>query len=1689
MAVSTNITSAAPYYDDFNTSGNDDKNYLRILFKPGVAVQTRELNQLQTAIQAQIDKFGSHVFQTNSRVLEGELSVSKVFSIDVTMASAYQTDANITANVLNKTISNADDSIEAKVIGFKNITGTSYKLFLRYTKSSDASNPTSLTAFTAPSYTKTFSANTAIDISGTNVGTITAIGNAVEYKINAGVYFTKGAFVRNEAQTIYIDLGATRIDYNGTPILQVSEKTVDALEDTSLLDNASGTINRGAPGADRYAINLNLKLLTDNATILGIDSNSDAIAQTGFSGDAIKLGDIQNGNVIEPLNYLYSEIGETMALRTFEESGNYALRPFQIDIREHLNNGTNRGRYITGGNSAKLAVEIEPSVAYVQGKRVELVNKKTVEMNKGRDTYSGLFGTSETISFQARKGNFIQGSSITGIPDSSATYELYSDASRIDSPAAATNNKIGTLKVSSVTYTGSLYNAYVNNISMDAGFELSDAKYLTEDSSPTNFEFSLNAGSKLGGFVLQETQHNTNIFPIGRQGIRDVTDLVYTVRAKTLSDYTGVSGTTKTFDKDNAQITSTHRFFSSDNNDYIVIDKATGLQIPLSSTVAPSLSASDATTGGFEEVTLTFASSQSSVDLQMIYSAKVAGTSITDGQKNFGGNETFAQASVTSITKNQRFNLNADIDVFEIVSVTHGSIDLTSDFVLDPGRTATDYNISHAVYVGETRTFSSGTLTITYKRFVHASTSGPFNVESYNINGLGTSNTAGTAVEYIDIPADGASNILTVADAIDFRGVDVSVDPNSTITAKVDYFLPRQDRIIIDKNGDVAIVSGISEIDPELPPQPQGSLLLYNLDIPPYTFRPSDVVITPFRNKRYTMKDIGRLEDRIKTLEYYTSLSMLERDAEGRQIFDNDGLRFNNGVLVDAFNGHGIGNATDSGYKCAIDPINSFLRPSYTQDNIGQFMGGPAGRTPADADVVGSRQAEPGLRLPAQTKFNLIDQPFASTAINVNPFDVAAFRGTIELTPSSDEWKSTERRPDVITNFDNNLDQLINVFNENEALGTIWNEWETNWTGRSRVGRSQGVTNNTGSGGAYIRTDFIQKTGERTRDGIRLNVDSNAVETDLGDRIVDVSFVPFIRSREVYFKGTGFKPNTRLIPFFDGVNIDIYTRSATSAEFETNTFADLGTRPSFEPFLNNSPSGISSSDVSGSIGITSDASGEVYGFFVIPNNNQLRFRTGERVFKLIDSTDVDDPNASTFSTAIYTAQGLINTVERNIISSRQLEITQDRISDRESIQEIEAKTVTYNDPLAQSFIIGEYKQGVMLRDIDLYFNAVDNDLPVSIHLVTVENGIPTQKIIPFSRVTKTATQMANQGSATASIATNFRFSQPIYLAFGQEYAIIVTSNSVGYTLWHSRVGGTDVNTGAVITKNPYAGVSFKSQNASTWTADQETDFKMTLRCVEFSETVSTAYSLTSILPQNRIGQAINDSPGSALNSHGMFLIAQDTRPQGTSVSYSLNVNDGTNNETYSVTPGKFVYFDNVSGGFNIDAASEVELTATLSSTNKYLTPTIDLDRLSLVSVTNVINNLSTDETNKNHGLANARYITKTVKLNNASTALDVYLGVNRPAGTDVKVYAQFNNPSNADETSPQSLNYVELQSNPIPINNSFDQYPEVNFRFSFTDDLTLGIEEFTEFKVKIVMLSSDLAKVPSCRELRCIATV
>ena len=78
MSLNTNF-NVNPYYDDFD----EDKKFLRLLFKPGYAVQARELTQLQTLLQNQISKFGDHIFRDGSLVFGGLTSLNRTSYVRV----------------------------------------------------------------------------------------------------------------------------------------------------------------------------------------------------------------------------------------------------------------------------------------------------------------------------------------------------------------------------------------------------------------------------------------------------------------------------------------------------------------------------------------------------------------------------------------------------------------------------------------------------------------------------------------------------------------------------------------------------------------------------------------------------------------------------------------------------------------------------------------------------------------------------------------------------------------------------------------------------------------------------------------------------------------------------------------------------------------------------------------------------------------------------------------------------------------------------------------------------------------------------------------------------------------------------------------------------------------------------------------------------------------------------------------------------------------------------------------------------------------------------------------------------------------------------------------------------------------------------------------------------------------------
>jgi hypothetical protein len=821
-------------------------------------------------------------------------------------------------------------------------------------------------------------------------------------------------------------------------------------------------------------------------------------------------------------------------------------------------------------------------------------------------------------------------------------------------------------------------------------------------------------------------------------------------------------------------------------------------------------------------------------------------------------------------------------------AATISDTDITSRFDLDTGQRDNYYDIGR-LKLKEGEIVPTGRLLVNFDYFSHGS-GDYFDVDSY----------AGV-VDYEDIPSYTSvttGKVFQLRDVLDFRPrVDDASTINSGIqdrsfdgtgastidvikfdtdvTSDFEYYLQRVDKIFLDKEGNFKVLKGASAITPDIPGTLDNAMHIYTLFLPAYTLDVADVGIEVIDNRRYTMRDIGRLEKRIENVEYYTQLSLLEQSAQSLQIQDADGFdRFKNGFIVDNFTGHNIGDAGNNDYKVAIDYAKGEMRPTFNEDAISLIERDDDGTAIVAADRSDSNYQKTGdlITLP-YTESTLIDQPYASKTVNVNPFGIFTWIGSIALTPPSDEWKETERAPElVINNDDGSWDTLVkqsgNPNLQSVELGTVWNEWQNHWTGVSTSNTTETYKQRGGHGWRVMQRDIevTKKTGTRTRTGIRQVLVPKTVTQNVGDKILSIAFVPFIRSRTLTFNAKRLKPNTRVFAFFDNEDISTYI----------------------------TPDG-------GSLGgnLVTDANGSVTGTFAIPDpkvSSNPRWRTGERVFRLTSSSTNDTTSApDTAANVEYVARGTIQTVQNTIISTRTAGVEFRATNETEnvvqtSIQRGAARQVGYHDPLAETFMIDD-EGGVFLTSIDVYFSSKDTNIPVTLQIRNTVNGYPGQKILPFAE--KTLNPSSVNTSTNGTTATTFTFDSPVYVQENTEYAFVLMANSQDYNVFVARMGQTALDSDRTISAQPYAGVFFKSQNGVTWTADQNEDIKFKIKRAEFSNVTGTVTLTNDSLPT----RTLKTNPIRTTNSSSTLRIYHPNHGMhGTSNNVTIaGVSSGTYN--------------------------------------------------------------------------------------------------------------------------------------------------------------------------------------------------
>lgn len=346
---------------------------------------------------------------------------------------------------------------------------------------------------------------------------------------------------------------------------------------------------------------------------------------------------------------------------------------------------------------------------------------------------------------------------------------------------------------------------------------------------------------------------------------------------------------------------------------------------------------------------------------------------------------------------------------------------------------------------------------------------------------------------------------------------------------------------------------------------------------------------------------------------------------------------------------------------------------------------------------------------------------------------------------------------------------------------------------------------------------LFRQIGENTSTVGQPTGTTNDTQANVGDFITDVRFRPFIRAQQVYFSAFGLRPLTRVYPFFDKQDVSARCHPATVIN-ESNPITKDNLRANWS-----------------STTLTVDNAGRLFGVFDLPAET---FIVGERELLFADVDDLDSfDSATTQCSAQFNAFNF--SVSNAPVPAPRPPVIQNPPSITFPL------LISFMDPLAESFLVDPDlcagRAGCFLTKVDLYFKSKSLTLGINVELRTMENGVPTKTILPFSQVHKNAADVLV--SNIAAQATTFTFPSPVYVRAGQEYAlaIIPDANNPDYTLFVAEIGKTDVLTPTVsVTQDWGVGTLFMSHNNSTWTPLQNEDLKFTLYRADFTEGDGTA---------------------------------------------------------------------------------------------------------------------------------------------------------------------------------------------------------------------------------------------------------
>jgi hypothetical protein len=801
-----------------------------------------------------------------------------------------------------------------------------------------------------------------------------------------------------------------------------------------------------------------------------------------------------------------------------------------------------------------------------------------------------------------------------------------------------------------------------------------------------------------------------------------------------------------------------------------------------------------------------------------------------------------------------------------IQGITKGSyLSLTSNYTLDKGQKDQYCDYSKLVRTQGGIVPSKQLLAIFNYYEIQSGNSGDiFTVNSYTKDRFTN-----------DIPL--LSNNLRATDTLDFRPrvskftstsaspfafssrsfestINYVITPNESSLVGYSYYLPRIDKVTLNKLGQVSVIVGSPAEVPSPPADVDDAMDLAEITLPAYLYDPKvGVNYKLYDNRRFTMRDIAALESRIKNIEINTSLNLLELDTQSLQIQDADGLsRFKTGFIADDFKNLDLIDTKNADVKCDVDTSKGELISPVDFWSINSELALDSGidRTTADYST-NLKLLDPNTRKTGDLitlnyeEVGWLEQPQASNVENVNPFNVIEYVGGIFLDPAADNWVRTIYVDDVRT----------------ESTGAQWVEKSNTATDVNvdvqNIGGDIATTTTT-----TRTTSFTNVLEGPSREFTYVESVKISGDTD-----------PWMRSRNVYFATSGLKPFTQHYHYLDKIaNVDFvpklmeiemisgtfqvdeivrghlgseglvirficrapnhkqsivpelststytvspYDRTSTlgTSYSPSSTILNVGARLLATDMTNYGgfvvPGVILSGESSGAVArvtnvrLITDNYGDLVGTFFIRDANltpppSIRIQSGQREFKITAAPPgiTPLPGSTTYASnasTTYSGSGVILHQNTNTVNVRNPPRPSDRPSEVDvNIDVSVERRRAGKDPLAQSFTVDE--TGAFLTGMDVYFATKDPNAKLFVEIRTVELGTPTNQLVQDYARTALEPNQINV-SSDASVPTRITFPSPIYLESGREYAaVFLAPTSDLFEMWVGTMGKKTVRT-------------------------------------------------------------------------------------------------------------------------------------------------------------------------------------------------------------------------------------------------------------------------------------------------------